>query len=160
MKRYLINHTKWLVIACVFAMEFVATSTPVSASPLPFSFYGTWRINKIVGYAEVSTGPDGVKKFIGTNVVISRERIKAEYNDCDITQAHESVMKTARFLWERYRAIPKHAGVPVHTLVLHTESCGDVFRRGNDIVVCWDGGFLRASRVDVGKATKLKQSAK
>ena len=133
-----------------------ATSFPASASPgSSFSFYGTWRINKLVGYSDISINPDDLKKLVGKNVVISKDRLKVgNDDDCRITQAHESFRETTRLLLETEKTAPEDAGVPAHTLVLQTEPCGNVFRAGNDIVINENGGFFRASRVDAGKVSR------
>jgi hypothetical protein len=124
----------------------LAASSTLAATPDRFSFYGTWKVDAIVGYSEISIGQDQLRGLIGQQVVISNSGVKVGDDDCTADNMKVATQATAPILLREYKAGRKDARLPARTLVLNADPCGYVFRTGGDIVFSQDGGFYRASR--------------
>jgi hypothetical protein len=134
---------------CVLAALSIAliSSTSIAAVGEPFSFYGTWKVDSIVGYSEVSVGEEQLRGLIGRQVVISKNGVKVGGDDCKADSMKAATQATTPILLQEYKAGRKDAGLPARTLVLNADPCGYIFRSGDSIVFSQDGGFFRASRV-------------
>lgn len=135
-----------VAIAAALACGYVRVSDAQT-----FDFYGRWHIDAIVGYGEVSVSEDELRRLIGQQVVISKDRVKIGNDDCKADAMRAASRETAPLLLREYKAGRKDAGVPARTLVLDAEPCGLVFRAGRAIVVYQDGAFYRASRMSTGR---------
>lgn len=124
----------------------LAVASASASAAQAFSFYGTWRVDALVGYSEVSLSSDALRRLIGRDVVISPNRLSIGDSDCSVKSMRQSTRKTEQLLLEHFRAGPHDAGVPPETRVLEAEPCGYVFRAGRGIVVYQGGAFYRASR--------------
>lgn len=107
----------------------VIALTPAAANPA-FTFDGTWHIDAIAGYGEVSIDDDTLRRLIGQPVRITGHSVTIGTDTCNVDSAHLSDRATAPLLLREYRASPENAGVPARTLVLSVPPCGDVFRAG------------------------------
>jgi hypothetical protein len=125
-----------LLAVCIFAAAAAANATSE-----PFSFYGTWKVDKL------SVGEDQLRGLIGKQIVIGKNSLKVGDDDCKADNMRAATRATAPILLREYKAGVKDAGVPARTLVLDADPCGYVFRAGREIVLSQDGGFYRASRV-------------
>jgi len=131
----------------LLALCMVAAAAGANATSEPFSFYGTWKVDKLVGYSEISVGEDQLRGLIGKQIVIGKNSLKVGDDDCKADNMRAATRATAPILLREYKAGVKDAGVPARTLVLDADPCGYVFRAGREIVFSQDGGFYRASRV-------------
>lgn len=56
--------------------------TPASAAQLS-DFFGAWKITKIAGYGDVSSGPKYAKQGLGKTVTISTDSVLLPSDPCD-----------------------------------------------------------------------------
>ena len=66
----------------VLAMCMFAAAASANATSEPFSFYGTWKVDKLVGYSEISVGEDQLRGLIGKQIVIGKNSLKVGDDDC------------------------------------------------------------------------------
>jgi hypothetical protein len=137
--------TRYLLAACFLAISVSGFASPTRDTAA--SFYGTWHVDSIVGYSEVSIGDDELRRLVGQQIVITKDNLKIGSNDCKVNAMQASKQDTTLLLLREYKASRKDIGLSANTLVLNADPCGYVFRSGKDIVFNQDGGFYRASRV-------------
>jgi hypothetical protein len=113
-----------------------------------FEFRGDWRIDRIVGTADITTDEKYQRRLIGKRIHIGRDSITIGSYSCTTHRVIPAAdIPTEDLLFFYYRAHPERTGVPKRTDVLAMDLCNDVFRHGDRIIVEQDGAFYEASRV-------------
>jgi hypothetical protein len=131
----------------VFCLLLLAVTTTVVAKGSE-SFYGCWKIDKLVGYSDISVSEADLHKLVGARVVIAADHIQIGSNTCVPDDMRVESRDVHKLLREGYEATPQDAGVSEETSVLSANPCGDFFRADDGAIVLYrDGGFYRASRV-------------
>lgn len=120
----------------------------LDVKPVERDFYGKWRVEDVVGYAEVGAGVPYAKKMLGHDVVVSAKGITFDRVTCRPNGGFRVVdVETEVELRTKAGASRTDAELPATVTALVSENCMELFWLDQHRIEFDAGGvFFRAYR--------------
>jgi hypothetical protein len=138
-----------LLTATLTATLFLS-STPAWAASAPgkdvnADIYGRWKITKVLDSAHITAlSQSQAKKLIGKTVVVAKDRLVFNGEECDAPSYERTVEDTARSMREQGHVSSVNMGLPEQMTVIDA-GCTYLFLKSKDrIVIHWDGFYFDA----------------
>jgi len=148
----------------VSVLSLAASYTCVAQQSIPSTndFSGSFIIDEIVGYDDVSGGVPQARKLLGKSIVISEKGIVFDGDRCNPTNGFKiSVVETEAAIKELFGVTASDAGLASRTKLLTGENCLSIFKRDEyQIVFDVDGIIVRAIRDNDSASNKLRPKPK
>lgn len=135
---------------CTLLMLLYFVAPARANHPTVDDFMGVWRINKNVGYADMSGGLPTAQDLMGKVIRISPKELIVAIDKVGCipnSGFHVKKVDTAKFLEDEAGATVHDAKLPANVFILDSENCISVFWLDRDhIEIDYLGVFVVATR--------------